>query len=74
MDSNADKVTTSADPSSLGGCEMQWMSQEVGSDRRSRSLVCSSVTGVEDARMISVLRREGEREVRWNENFLRADE
>src|SRR5882724_485836 len=42
--------------SSLGGCEMQWMSRDEGSDRQSRSLVCSSVMGVEDARMTSVKR------------------
>ena len=67
------EVTTSANTSSSGGCEMQWMSQDEGSDRQSRCLVCS-VMGVEDARMTSVLRREGEREVRWYEKFLRADE
>jgi len=27
------EVTTLADMSSLGGCEMQWMSQDEGSDR-----------------------------------------
>src|SRR5882724_3315950 len=63
-------VTTSADMSSLGGCEMQWMSQDEGSDRRSRSLVRSSVMGVEDARMTSVK----EREIGWCENLSRADE
>jgi len=68
------EVTTLADTSSLGGCEMRWMIRDEGYDIQSRSLVCSSAMGVEDARMISVLRREGEREVRWNENFLRADE
>ena len=56
------KVTTLADTSSLGGYEMWWMSQDEGSDRQSRSLVCSSVMGVEDARVTSVNReREGER-------------
>src|SRR5882724_2974207 len=63
-------VTTSADMSSLGGCEMRWMSQDEGSDRRSRSLVCSSVMGVKDARMTFIK----EREVRWYENLSRADE
>src|SRR5882724_7704026 len=63
-------VTTSADMSSSGGCETQWMSRDEGSDRRSRSLVCSSVIGVEDARMTSVK----EREVQWYENLSRADE
>ena len=64
------EMTTSTDLSSSGGCEMWWMSREVGSDRRSRSLVCSSVMGVEDARMTSV----EEREIGWCENFSRADE
>src|SRR5882724_7901743 len=63
-------VTTSADMSSLGGCEMRWMSLYEGSDRRSRSLVCSSVMGVKDARMTFIK----EREVRWYENLSRADE
>src|SRR5882724_2786708 len=63
-------VTTSADTSSLGGCEMRWMSRDEGSDKRSRSLVCSSVMGVEDARMTSVK----EREIGWCENLLRANE
>src|SRR5882724_5564549 len=49
-------VTTSTNMSSSGGCEMQWMSQDEGSDRRSRSLVCSSVMGVKDARMTSIKR------------------
>src|SRR5882724_7631727 len=49
-------VTTSADMSSSGGCEMRWMSLDEGSDRRSRSLVCSSVMGVKDARMTSIKR------------------
>src|SRR5882724_10024883 len=49
-------VTALADMSSSGGCEMRWMSQDEGSDRRSRSLVHSSVMGVEDARMTSVKR------------------
>jgi len=30
--------------------------------------------GVEDARMTSVIEREREREFRWYENLLRADE
>ena len=63
-------VTTSANTSSLGGCEMRWMSRDEGSDRRSRSLVRSSVMGVKDARMIFVK----EREVGWYENLSRADE
>src|SRR5882724_5784999 len=46
------------------------MSRDEGSDRRSRSLVRSSVMGVEDARMTSVK----EREIGWCENLLRADE
>src|SRR5882724_8512326 len=49
-------VTTLANISSLGGCEMRWMSRDEGSDRRSKSLVCSSVMGVEDARMTSIKR------------------
>src|SRR5882724_6118385 len=49
-------VTTSADTSSSGGCEMRWMSRDEGSDRQSRSLVRSSVMGVEDARMTSIKR------------------
>src|SRR5882724_11375855 len=49
-------VTTSANMSSLGGCEMRWMSRDEGSDRRSRILVCSSVMGVKDARMTSIKR------------------
>src|SRR5882724_883820 len=49
-------VTTLANTSSSGGCEMQWMSRDEGSDRRSRSLVCSSVMGVEDTRMTFVKR------------------
>ena len=67
------KVTTLANTSPLGGCEMWWMSQDEGSDRQSRSLVCSSVMGVEDARMTSVKRERGG-EVGWYENLLRADE
>ena len=63
-------VTTSADMSSLGGCEMRWMSRDEGSDRWSRSLVCSSVMGVEDARMTFV----EEREIGWCEILSRADE
>jgi len=63
------KVTTLADTSSLGGCEMWWMSRDEGSDRQSRSLVHSSVMGVEDARMTSV-----NREVGWYGNLSRADE
>ena len=55
------KVTTLANTCSLGRCEMWWMSQDEGSDRQSRSLVCSSVMGVKDARMTSVNReKEGE--------------
>ena len=54
------EVTTLADTSSLGGCEMQWMSRDEGSDRQSRSLVCSSVMGVKDARMTSVNRERGQ--------------
>ena len=49
-------VATLANTSSSDGCEMQWMSRDEGSDRRSRSLVCSSVMGVEDARMTSIKR------------------
>jgi len=64
------EVTTSADTSSSGGCEMQWMSREEGSDRQSRSLVHSSVIGVEDARVTSVR----EREIGQYENLSRADE
>src|SRR5882724_13490398 len=56
--------------SSSGGCETQWMSRDEGSDRQSRSLVCSSVIGVEDARMTSIK----EREIGWCENLSRADE
>ena len=55
------EVTTLADMSSSGGCEMQWMSQDEGSNRRSRSLVHSTVMGVKDARMTSVIEGEGER-------------
>ena len=65
------EVTTSANMSSLGGCEMWWMSQDEGSDRQSRSLVCSSVMGIKDARMTSVNR---EREVGWYKDLSRADE
>jgi len=36
------------------------MSQDEGSDRQSRSLVCSSVMGVKDARMTYVIERERE--------------
>jgi len=46
------------------------MSLDEGSDIKSRSLVCSSVMGVEDARMTFVK----EREVGWYENLSRADE
>ena len=63
-------VTTSADMSPLGECEMQWMSWDEGSDRRSRSLICSSVMGVKDARMTFCK----EREVGWCKNLSRADE
>jgi len=52
-------VTTLADTSSSGGSEMRWMSLDEGSDRRSRSLVGSSVMGVKDARMTFV------KEERW---------
>jgi len=38
-------VPTLANASSSGGCEMRWMSLDEGSDRQSRSLVCSSVMG-----------------------------
>ena len=65
------EVTTSANNSSSRGCEMWWMSQDEGSDRRSKSLVCSSVIGVEDARMTAVIERKG---TRWYENLLRSDE
>jgi len=41
--------------------------------RMTRSLICSSVMGVEDARMTSVNRERGG-EVRWYENLSRADE
>ena len=57
------EVTTLAHTSSSGGCEMWWMSRDEGSDRQSRSLVHSSVMGVEDPRMTSVIKREREREV-----------
>src|SRR5882724_2725788 len=63
-------VTTLADMSSLGGCEMQWMSRDEGSDRRSRSLVRSSVMGVKDARMTFVR----ERKIGWCKNLSRANE
>ena len=46
------------------------MSLDEGSDRQARSLVHSSVMGVEDARMTFVK----EREVGWYENPSRADE
>jgi len=47
--------------------------RDEGSDRRSRSLVHSSVMGVEDARLTSVERERGG-EVGWYENLSRADE
>jgi len=60
------ELSTLADMSSSREYEMQWISQEEGSNRRSRSLVHSSVMGVEDARMTSVIEREGERaQVVW---------
>ena len=40
------EVTTSADMSSLRGCEMQCINWDEGSERWSRSLVCSSVIGI----------------------------
>jgi len=46
------------------------MSRDEGSDRRSRSLICSSVMGVKDARMTSVK----EREIGRCENLSRVDE
>jgi len=61
-------VTTSADTSSSGGSEMQWMSRDEGSDRQSRSLVCSSVMEVEDARMTFIR----EREIGWCKNLSRG--
>src|SRR5882724_9498621 len=61
-------VTTLADMSSLGGCEMQWMSRDEGSDRQSRSLVHSSVMGVKDARMTFIR----EREIRWCKKSLKS--
>ena len=54
------KLSTSADTSSWRGCEMQWISRDEGSDRQYRSLVCSSVIGVEDARMTAIIERERE--------------
>ena len=57
------KLSTSANMSSLRGCETWCVSQDEGSDRQSRNLVCSSVMGVKDARMTFVIERErqGER-------------
>src|SRR5882724_8464753 len=52
------EVTTLPDMSSWGGCEMRWMSRDEGSNRQSRSLVHSSVMGVEDARMTFIRERE----------------
>jgi len=52
------ELILSADTSFRRGCEMQWISQDEGSDRQSRSLVCSSVIGVEDARMTAIIERE----------------
>ena len=51
---------------------MWWISQDEGYDRQSRSLACSSVIGVKDARMTAIIERE--RELRWYEDLLRADE
>ena len=65
------ELITLANMSSLRGCEIQWISQDKGSERQSRSLVHSSVIGIEDARMTVVYR---ERELRWYEDLLRADE
>jgi len=65
------EVTTLANMSSLRGCEMWWISQYEGSERQSRSLVCSSGIGVKDARMTAIYRV---RELRWYEDLLRADE
>ena len=42
--------------SSLDGCDMWWISQEEGSERRLMGLICSSVTGVKVARMNGVSR------------------
>src|SRR5882724_10275961 len=62
------KVTTSANTSSSGGCEMQWMSRDEGSDRQSRSaLLCDGGRRCQDD-------FHKEREVRWCENLSRADE
>ena len=45
-----------ANVSSSDGCAMWWISQEEGSEKQSMSLVCSSMTGVEVARMNAVSR------------------
>ena len=52
------ELSLSADMSISRGCETWWISQDEGSDRQSRSLVCSSVIGVEDARMTAIIERE----------------
>jgi len=62
-------VTTSADMSSLSGCEMRWMSVDEGSDRQSRSLVCSCDRG---RRCQDDFHKE--REIKWCKNLSRADE
>jgi len=45
------EVFSLANVSSLEGCDIKWIGWEEGSERPSMSLVCSSVTGVEVARM-----------------------
>ena len=52
------ELSTLANTSSSKGCEMWWISQGEGFDRQSRSLVHSSVIGVEDARMTAEIERE----------------
>ena len=51
---------------------MRWMSQDEGSDRQSRSLVCSSVMGVEDARMTSIKERERSGDVKISQELMNA--
>ena len=48
------------------------MSRDEGSDRRSRSLVRSSVMGVEDARMTSVKERERSGDVKISQEPMNA--
>ena len=54
------EVTTLANMSSLRGCEMWWISQYEGSERQSRSVVCSSIMGVEYAKMTAVYREKAQ--------------